>query len=766
MLRPVALALLISYLLPAVRGQALLGSDPVARLQGYAAHARLAAESPHLDLPWQFLGPTNISGRVTCVAVATPRGRTYRMFVGGASGGVWRSDNEGTTWEPVFEHAVSTSIGALAIAPSAPEVVWVGTGEANILRSSFAGSGVYKSNDGGSTWQHMGLTATHTIARIVIHPRDPEQVWVAASGHEWTPNAERGVFRTRDGGAHWERVLFVDQDTGAIDLVQDPQQPLRLYAATWQRQRKPWNDPRNDARSKGSGIWRSDDGGTHWQPIDQGLPAARFRGRIGLDLCRARPEVLYALVDSYETVPGAPARTDAYGRAAAQRIEGAQVYRSDDRGSHWVRVSAADEAMRGHSGTYGWVFGQVRVDPTDPDVVYTMGLGLHRSRDGGRTWATLGGMHGDHHALWIDPDNPRYLVNGNDGGANVSYDGGQHWRLFTQGLPMAQFFDVAVDMATPFHVYGSIQDHGSRRAVVDLGPGRDRIPAQAWDHAPGGEGSCHAIDPTNPDIVYSAGFYGSVSRTELSTGKRTPLALPAAKDEPPPRGQWLAPFLLSPHNPRILYHGMNCLYRSLDQGNDLQKISPDLTRNDPATLGDIPFHTLTTIAESPLQFGRLYVGSDDGRVHMSPDSGGQWRDIGRGLARDRWITRIEASRLAAGTVYLAQSGRTQDDFTPYLWRSTDHGARWQSLRANLPLGPIHVVREDPKDARILYVGTDLGVYVSTDRGARWEVLGRGLPNTFVVDLVVHPRDDILVAATHGRGMYALDVRPLRARDPR
>jgi photosystem II stability/assembly factor-like uncharacterized protein len=738
-----------------------------ARFAAHRMHAALVASSPFADLRWQFLGPTNISGRVTDVAVATPRGRTYAMYVATASGGLWKTDNEGTTWTPVFEQMPTASIGDVTIAPSDPDTVWVGTGEANILRSSMAGCGVYKSTDGGASWRHAGLAATHTIARIVVHPRDADTVWVAASGREWTANPERGVYKTTDGGRTWKRLLFVDERTGAIDLVMDPSDPDTLWAATWERIRKRWNDPRNTEHHAGSGVWKSTDGGATWRAANDGLPAARHRGRIGIDVCRARPRVVYAFVDNYEPAPDElldeDARgTDAYGRERQRPIKGAEVYRSDDGGGRWRKVSADDRYMLRLSATYGWVFGQIRVDPTDPDVVYVMGLALNVSRDGGKTFERLRGMHGDHHALWIDPDNPRYLVNGNDGGVNVSYDGGATWRLFADSLPAVQFYNVGYDMAEPFRVYGSIQDHGSRRAIVDLRLGRDAIPAQAWERAPGGEASYHAVDPTAADVVYSAGFYGAITRTHLRDDERTRIAPQAADGEPPLRGQWLAPFVLSPHNPRIVYHGMNFLFRSLDRGERFERISPDLTGDDPARSGDIPFQTITTIAESPLRFGLLYAGTDDGRLHMTRDSGAAWREIHAGLADDRWISRVEASRFAEGTVFVAQNGKRHDDFAAYLWRSRDFGATWTSIAGGLPGGPINVVREDPVQPGLLWVGTDLGVYLSADEGETWHALANGLPVTYVHDLIVHPRDDIAVIATHGRGMYALDARAARA----
>ncbi len=761
-LRSRAVSIAVYAALLAITPVAAQITPPAQRMQMYEQHVRMAQRSQLASLPWQHLGPTNISGRSTDVAVVTPKGLSYTIYAAYASGGVWKTVNEGVTWEPVFEHGISTSIGDIAIAPSNPDIVWIGTGEANIFRSSMAGGGIYKSTDAGETWSHMGLTGTHTIARIIVHPTNPDIAWVAASGHEWTDNEERGVFKTTNGGQSWEKVLYINAQTGAIDLVIDPGEPGTLYAATWQRRRRKWNDPRTEAGYTGSGIHKSTDGGRTWQQINNGLPDAAQRGRIGIDVARSNPNVLYAFLDSYEIAREPEAgQTDAYGRPAGPVIRGATVWRSDDRGGTWRQVSQNDRYMEGASGTYGWVFGQLRVDPDDEDKVFFLGLGLNVSEDGGRSWRRLTGMHGDHHALWIDPANSNYMVNGNDGGVYISYDNGENWR-FIVDVGAVQFFNVAYDMAQPFHVYGSIQDHGSRRGVVDLSRGRDNIPAVDWEGAPGGEGSNQAIDPTNPDIVYSAGFYGNISRSNLADTTAENITPQPAEGALAFRGQWLAPFILSPHNPNVLYHGFEVLHRSMDRGETWERISADLTRNVEAELGDIPYQTIYSISESPLRFGLIYAGTDDGRTHVTRDAGTTWTQIATDLPAGKFIAELVASRYAEGTVYMVQNGKRDDDFTPYIWKSTDYGQSWSSIAQGIPSGPVNVLKEDPKNPNLLYAGTDISAYASLDGGRTWNVLATGLPSTFVQDIVIHPRDDIMVAATHGRGMYAMDVRPLQA----
>jgi len=758
---------IISYSAEQKKPQRVQNTRPELRLKSFEQHLQMKKSSPFSSMKWQFLGPINVSGRCTDLAVVTPKGKNYTIYVGTASGGVWKTENEGTTWEPVFDQELSTSTGDIAIAASDQRIIWVGTGEANIFRSSHPGCGVYKSADGGKTWQHLGLTDSNTISRIVIHPANPDIVYVAASGHEWTFNSERGLYRTSDGGKTWEKLLYVNDQTGVIDLIMDPENSQTLYAVTWQRVRKKWNDPRNEPHYKGSDIWKTIDGGKTWKPINSGLPEPQFRGRIGIDICLSKPNVLYVLLDNYEKArePGEEESLDAYGRPSSGAIKGATVYRSDDAGETWKQVAPTNEAMKSylerHSGTYGWVFGQIRVDPNDSETVYIMGVPMSVSRDGGKTFRRVQNMyHVDNHGLWIDPDNSNYLVNVNDGGIEISYDGGKNWKNSRLTLPVCQFFNLNYDLDKPFHVYGSMQDHGSYRAVVDLSRGRDRIPAVEFERAPGGEGSHHAIDPTDPNIVYSCGFYGNLTRTDLSQSgpERTKLIVPRVyPDEPRLRGQWLAHFIISPHNPNIIYHGMQYLFRSDNRGDTWERISPDLTYFTQSEVGDIPYHTITAISESSLMPGLIYVGTDDGRVSMTRDSGKNWQEITRGLPYQKWVSRLVSSKYDLGTVYLAQHGRADDDFMPYVWMSTDFGKTWNDISKGIPLGPVNVIREDPVDPNILYAGTDIGVYVSKDKGKTWQVLGGNLPSAYVHDLIIHPRDNIIVIATHGRGMWVMDA---------
>jgi photosystem II stability/assembly factor-like uncharacterized protein len=728
--------------------------------------------SPFKDLKWQFIGPTNISGRCTDVEAISPRGGNYTIWIGSATGGVWKSVNEGTTFEPVFEDVPTASIGDIAIDPNNQDVVWVGTGEANIFRSSNAGCGVFKTTDGGKTWTNTGLENTFTIGRIRVNPKNSDIVYVAATGHEWTPNEERGLFKTTDGGRSWQKVLFVDDKTGVYDLVLDPRDPNTLYCTTWERIRLKWNDPRTYETTKNSGIWKSTDAGKTWKNINSGLPEPNKLGRIGIDISRSNPKVLYAYVDNYEVANKAkPGELDSYGRQRKDVIKGATIYRSDNSGETWTQVSGLtpDQKtfMERHSATYGWVFGQIRVDPNDENTIYSMGLMLNQSTDGGKTFQTLRGPHVDHHGLWIDPANSDYLLNVQDGGLTISYDKGKTWKYPISELPLIQFFNLTYDFSNPFRVFGSIQDHGSYYGEVDLSRGRDRVPAVEFKDILGGEGTSHAVNPVDNNTIYASNFYGALARAQISDFPQSakdlmPNELP---DEPRLRGEWVAPTLVSPHNPDIIYHGMQRLMMSRDKGDTWEFISPDLSYNNPQKLGDINYQTISVFDESPLRFGLIYVGTDDGRIWRTKDGGKNWTEIRNGLVPEKFVSRIVASKYNIGTVYLTQTGKRDDDFQVYIWKSTDFGDTWQDISGNIPVGPVNTVREDPVNSEILYAGTDGAVFVSKEGGNKWDLLG-DLPFAYVHDLAIHPRDNMIIIATHGRGMWVLDANPINEKDKR
>jgi photosystem II stability/assembly factor-like uncharacterized protein len=762
--------LLLSISLNAqVKNPVTSGKEKVAM---FSRQTEMIQSSPFKDLKWQYIGPTNISGICTDVEAVSPHGKNYSIWVGSATGGVWKSTNEGTTFEPVFEGMPTASIGDLAIDPNNPEVVWVGTGEANIFRSSNAGCGVFRTTDGGKTWSLMGLENTFTIGRIRINPKNSDIVYVAATGHEWTPNEDRGLFKTNDGGKTWTKILNPDQNTGVYDVVLDPKNPDILYCTTWERMRLKWNDPRTYETTVNNGIWKSTDGGANWKKINEGLPVPNKRGRIGIDIALSNPNVLYAYVDNYETAYKAKAgELDSYGRQRSDVIKGATIFRTDDAGQTWKQVSGLTPEqktfMERHSATYGWVFGQIRVDPNDENTIYTMGIWLNQSTDGGKTFRAIRDPHADHHGLWIDPANSNYILNVQDGGLTISYDKGKSWKYPIDVLPLAQFYNIAYDFSTPFRVFGSIQDHHSFYGPVDISRGRDRVPVQEFKNILGAEGSTHAVSPADNNTIYSSTFYGALARAEInnypqSTKDLLPNTLPG---EPQLRGEWVAPTIISTHNPDIIYHGMQFVLMSRDKGDTWEYISPDLSYNDPKKRGDINYQTISVLDESPLRFGLLYAGTDDGRIWRTKDGGKNWTEIRNGAVPVKFVSRIVASKYDMATVYMTQTGRRDDDFQVYIWKSTNFGDTWQDISGNIPVGPVNVIREDPVNSGILYAGTDAGVFVTKDGGKKWDVLGT-LPYAYVHDLAIHPRDNMIIIATHGRGMWVLDANRINDKDKR
>jgi photosystem II stability/assembly factor-like uncharacterized protein len=783
--------------------QAPPAGDHTAHLKAWDAHKVLAQSSPYRSMNWSFVGPTNISGRVADVAVAD-RGSSRRLYAGSCCGGVWASDDLGQTWQPVFDQEASTAVGALAVAPSNPDVVWVGTGESNIFRSSYTGVGVYKSTDNAKSFQHMGLTDTGTIGRIVVHPTNPNIVYVASAGQEWVENEMRGVFKTTDGGRTWAHSLKISPKTGVNDLAMDPKDPNTLYAGAWQRQRRKWNDPRVEVGFSEGGIFKTTDAGKTWNRLTNGLPPSNVLGRIGIAVAPSNPNVVYGFIDNYDcdtqVAPGGRGGNPG-GSAARCPIKGNEVYRSNDKGANWTRVSGQDEEQRAFvkmmGASYAWVFGNIRVDPTDENTVYTLALGNSVSRDGGKTFGRLGapwpgapppgsggrGAGVDNHGMWIDPKNPHLLLLGNDSGFRVSTDGGQTWRRAE--LPVQTVFSMNFDMDTPFRVYASVQDHGSYRAAIDLSGGRENLKAIPWESAPGGEYTQHAVDPRNPNILYS----GKLTRTDYSiaapargTGggaagraggagaeapagpqRDTSIRPTIAPGEDPLRMQVLAPIHLSPHEPDTVYFGTQYLYRSRDRGNTWERVTGDMSYGDKTRLGDIPHQLVITISESPKKKGLIYTGTDDGRLYVSVDDGKEFRELTAGLPKKQWIAKVLASQHDEATVYVAQQGRYDEDFAPRVYKSTDYGKTFQSIAGNLPGGPINMVREDPVSPSVLYAANDFGVYVTTNGGGRWDVLGGNLPSVNVMDFIVHPRDRMLVIGTHGRGVWAIDVSKIGAR---
>jgi photosystem II stability/assembly factor-like uncharacterized protein len=722
------------------------------------------------------LGPFRAGAWISAIAVpeAPERAHLYTFYVGARTGGVWKTTNNGTTFEPIFEGQPVSAIGALAVAPSNPDIVWVGTGDANSARSSYSGDGVYKSTDGGRTWRHMGLADSHHIASIRIHPRNPDIVYVAAMGHLFSRNEERGLFKTTDGGRTWTKVLYVNDRTGVIDLVMHPRDPDTLYAATYEKERRPWHF---DPGGPGSGIHKTTDGGRTWRRLTAGLPQGKI-GRIGLDIYRRNPSILYAVVENANERP--PTEEEAKqdrerGVAPAPRAIGNQVFRSDDGGLTWRQMSRdADEV--GSKAAYS--FNKIRIDPSNDQRIFVTSDALVTSEDGGRTWSGLTWrtrkafprMFGDVRDIWIDPRNPDRILLGTDGGVQVSYDGGRTSDYY-HNLPLGEVYAVAVDMEDPYRIYAGLQDHEHWRGPVNSWSGRVTI--EDWVTVGTQDGMYVQVDPADSRWVYTTYQFGGHRRLDQQRMEQTNIEPTRAAGAPPLRFNWTPPLVISPHNPRILYTGAQVLLRSLDRGDHWQEISPDLTTNDEARIAltgpSIRFCTITTISESPVTPGILWVGTDDGKVQVTRDGGATWVDrtgalAAAGAPADLWVSRVFASPHEAGTAFVAKTGFRADDFRPFLFKTTDFGATWAPLAAGLPDRPVNVVWQDRRNAALLFAGTDGGVYVSLDGGSAWARMP-GVPRVPVHDLLVHPREQDLVVGTYGRGLFVADVTVLQELTP-
>jgi photosystem II stability/assembly factor-like uncharacterized protein len=702
------------------------------------------------DSSWRHIGPAAFGGRVDDIEAVESDPRT--IFVAAAGGGIFRSRNNGTTWEAVFDkYGSSMSVGDIAIAPSDPRVVWAGMGEPNNRQSSTWGDGVYKSTDGGTTWRHMGLRETQTIGRIVIDPRDANTVFVAAVGHLFGPNEERGLYRTKDGGATWQKVLNVDANTGATDVVISPD-GRTLIAATYQRRRRAYGFA---GSGPGSGIWRSTDGGDTWQRVTSGLPTGDL-GRIGLDLSRSNPDVVYAIVEAF-----AP---------------GGGVYRSNDRGATWTRQSNVNPRPN--------YFSQIRVDPKNPDRVWVLGVALVRSIDGGKTFSDdsiAQYTHPDNHAMWIDPARPEHIMLGNDGGVYFTYDGGRAWE-YRDNLPIAQFYDISVDDRTPYWIYGGAQDNGSW-AFPSGTYSRGGMTNADVLNTGFGDGFGSAVDPRDRRFIYANSQNGRAFLSDMVTREEHFIQPVAKTGSDPYRFNWNTAMLVSPNDPSLYYMGAQKLLETTNRGQTWAEISPDLSKHlryQEMSVGDgfsatrslsrndgaSAYGNITTISESPKARGTIYAGTDDGNVQMTRDGGKNWTDITSrfALPGPRYVSKVMTSKHDARVAYVAFDGHWDDDMTPHVFKTPDGGATWTSMALGIPAGkPVRTLEEDPRDPNLLFAGTELGLYWSNDGGAHWSAGPGDVPALRIDRVLINPRTNDLLLGTHARGVLILeDISPLRS----
>lgn len=791
------------------------------REESYKNRQNLIRKSIFQGLEFTNIGPTVFSGRVTDVDV-NPDDPTD-FFVAYASGGLWRTTNNGTTFTPLFDNEIVMTMGDIAVDWNTG-TIYAGTGEVNSSRSSFAGTGVFKSSDWGKTWTYSGLPESHHIGRILIDPKDPNKVVVAVLGHLYSPNKERGIYISENGGKSWTQSLFVNENAGAIDLIRDPQDQNTLYASTWERTRRAWNFTES---GNGSGIYKSTDGGKSWSTVfnrKHNFPLGDGAGRIGLSAStESGKTILYAVIDNYFRRPAEKSSEsesllskdelrgmdkatflalekdrvvdylERYGfpekynyDAISKRVRedeisplslveyvedansllfdtpvvGAEVYRSDDQGKTWNKT---------HEGyldfvynSYGYYFGQIRTNASNPNTLYIMGVPVLRSDDKGKTWTSIWGanVHADHHALWVNPEKEGHIILGNDGGINISYDSGENW-IKCNSPSVGQFYAVAVDNAKPYNVYGGLQDNG-----VWMGSNQYR-PGVRWHNTGqypykeimGGDGMQIAIDTRDNATVYTGFQFGNYFRLNTKTGERAYITPKHELGDRPLRWNWQTPIQLSSHNQDIFYMASNKLHRSFDQGDSFEEISPDLTKG--GKKGDVAYGTITSFHESIKKFGLIYAGTDDGLVHVTKDGGNSWTNISEGLPEDMWVTRVWASQHNEATVYLSLNGYRWDQFETMLYKSDDYGQNWENIGSKIPHEPVNVIKDDPKNPNILYVGTDHGLYISMDQGSNFHIATNGLPAVSVHDVVVHPRENDLIVGTHGRSIYKTNVAGLQ-----
>jgi photosystem II stability/assembly factor-like uncharacterized protein len=735
MLKPLSLCLTIILTLSAVPVQAQNGTPP---------------KQPDLlkALQYRSIGPYR-GGR--SAAVAGVPSQPYVFYYGATGGGVWKTTDGGINWESVSDNSVfgTGSVGAIAVADSDPNTIYVGMGESPIRGNVSHGDGVYKSNDAGKTWKRVGLEDTRQIPRIRVHPKNPDLVYVAALGHVWGPNEQRGVFRSRDGGKTWEKILSRGNKAGAIDLILDPSNPNIIYAGFWEVYRKPWT---LESGGPGGGIFKSTDGGDTWTELTKntGMPKGMV-GKVGIAVSPANPDRVWAIVEA----------------------EDGGVFRSDNGGNTWTRVNE-ERRLRQRA----WYYTRIYADPKNADTVYVLNTGFYRSNDGGRTYTGIGVPHGDNHDLWIAPDDPNRMIESNDGGANVSYNGGRSWT--EQDQPTAQFYRVALDNDFPYNVYGAQQDNSTVRIASRTTEGG--IGTSDWYDVGGGESGWIAPSPKDSNIVFAGSYGGLTTRFDKRTGQQRDInpypnnPMGSGADVLKYRFQWNFPLLFSPHDPNKLYCAANVLFMSMDEGSSWQIISPDLTRNDKSKQGasggpitkdntSVEYYaTIFAVMESPVQAGTIWTGSDDGLVHVSRDGGKNWSNVTPPAnIMPEWIqiNSIDASPHDPATAYVAATMYKWDDNRPYLYRTSDYGKTWKKITNGIPDTTFtRVIREDPNKRGLLYAGTETGMYVSFDNGENWQPLQLNLPVVPITDLAIQKREKELVVATQGRSFWILDDLPV------
>ena len=780
---------------------------------------QMEASSLVKNIPFENIGPTVMSGRVVDIAVNPSN--PIEFYVGYASGGLWYTNNNGTSFTPLLDTSTTQNVGDIAVDWKSG-TIWVGTGENNSSRSSYAGIGILKSTDKGKTWQNMGLQDSHHIGRIVINPSNTNEVVVGATGHLYSTNEERGIYKTTDGGKTWKKTLFVNDYTGIIDVAHSPKNFNIMYTAAWQKDRKAWNFTGN---GKSSSLYKSTDGGSTWNTIatpESGFPTGEGVGRIGLAVFD--DNTVYAVHDSqfrrkkaketkkkskelskddFKTMSTASflkiedkklntfLKTNGFQekyraenlkqmvRSGAVKpidlskylenanallfdtpVVGAEVYRSDNGGKTWQKQN--ENYIDDLFYSYGYYFAQITVDPNDVNKIYLSGVPIITSNDGGKTYTSISkaNVHSDHHSLWVNPYKPGHLINGNDGGVNISYDNGKHW-IKNNSPSVGQFYYINTDNEEPYNVYGGLQDNGVwKGAYNSVENSRWHQTGQyPWKSIMGGDGMQVQIDNRNSNIVYTGFQFGNYFRLDLESGKRNYIQPKHELGETPYRFNWQTPILLSSHNQDILYLGGNKLHRSLNQGEDWETISADLTQG--GKVGNVAYGTLTAISESPFQFGLLYTGSDDGLVQISKNGGGNWTNISATLPKDLWVSRVIASKHKKERVYVSLNGYRWDDFTPYLFTSDDYGKTWKNISSNIPTAAVNVIVEDTENENLLFAGTDNGVYVSFNRGDSWEIFQNNIPNVAVHDIVIQPKAKHLLVGTHGRSIYKANIAALQ-----